>query len=103
MLLEETKRREEGLRVGSLTTQESVPSINATEDLMETIEEENNTPHSLNRSFSFVSLSLHFTSRVSRTQNVLGVIVMQCCFHRKKKTQNCDFQFLSSSFGRNRK
>jgi len=46
-LQEEAKKKEEGIKTESVAI--------STEDPMETIEEENNTPHSLNRSFSFVS------------------------------------------------
>lgn len=46
---EETRKRE---CEGTVKTESVAIS---TEDAMETIEEENNTPHSLNRSFSFVS------------------------------------------------
>jgi hypothetical protein len=45
-LQEEAKKKEDGIKTESVAI--------STEDPMETIEEENNTPHSLNRSFSFV-------------------------------------------------
>ncbi|XP_035709062.1 cGMP-inhibited 3',5'-cyclic phosphodiesterase A isoform X7 [Folsomia candida] len=45
VIKEEAKKKEEGVKTESVAI--------STEDPMETIEEENNTPHSLNRSFSF--------------------------------------------------